>query len=499
MSQEIELKLSIPRKALAALRRHSLFAGAVKQGNAATLTNTYYDTPELALKARKVGLRTRRHRNTWLQTVKCAAESAGGLSQRPEWEQLFSGSFDFSGVDAPKVRRLLERHAAGIEPVFTTRFRRETRLYAPSDEVSILMMLDTGEVLAGERREPICELELELVQGRPLDLLNLAAALAADLPLLPEDTSKAQRGYRLHLGEAPAPLRASVSRITAAQTPLEAFRTLAFDCLRQWQANAAGAATGEDPEFIHQLRVALRRLRSLLQLFFPALPAPFVEEWDERLRACADGVGEARDLDVLCDEILAPVDAVGTAQAAGVAALAERAGRERETARRAALQSVAGPIQGRTLLDFTTDLYALAEEPAAENLTAFARRQLDRLQKKARRRYQAAVVSHPGTLHALRIALKRARYALEFLAPLLPRKAGERHLERVVHAQGALGFLNDVDVGCMRLAAWADDAPELREATAFVRGWHGKRYLRLSRRALRELGPLLERDSPWNR
>ena len=95
MSQEVELKLTLPRKALPALRRHPLIAGAAKQGNAATLDNTYFDTPDLALKARKVAVRTRRSGRVQLQTVKCAAESAGGLTQRPEWEQAFSGSFDF--------------------------------------------------------------------------------------------------------------------------------------------------------------------------------------------------------------------------------------------------------------------------------------------------------------------------------------------------------------------------------------------------------------------
>jgi len=507
MSQEVELKLTLPRKALPALRRHPLIVGAAKQGNAVTLDNTYFDTPDLALKARKVAVRTRRHGRVQLQTVKCAAASTGGLTQRPEWEQAFSGTFDFSAVDTPKVRKLLLRHSADLVPVFSTRFRRETRLYAPDDAVRILMMIDTGEVIAGERREPICELELELVEGQPLDLLLLACRLAADIPLMPGDLSKAERGFRLHLDEPLAPLRAEASAIDAGQTPVEAFRNLASSCLRQWQANAVGAAANGDPEFIHQLRVALRRLRSLLDLFAPALPADFVADWKARLAQNADTFAEARDLDVLYEEILAPVTADDAShsgsEAAAVALLAERVRGARDQAREDALHSLDPAAQGRLLIGFSAALYALPTDnllgAGAADLCTFARLRLDRLLKKARRRHAAAADRVPAHLHALRIALKRLRYGIEFFAPLMPAKAGKAYLAAVVKAQNALGFINDVDVARGRLAQWAGEAPELRVAAAFVCGWHGPDYARLGRRALRDLDRLLPGKRPWGK
>ena len=501
MSQEIELKLSLPAKALPALRRHPLFAAAARQGNAATLDNTYFDTPELALKARKVALRIRRQGRARLQTVKCSAPSAGGLTQRPEWEQPYADAFDFSLVDAPKVLKLLQRHETELAPVFSTRFRRETRLHASGDGVRILMMVDTGEVIAGERRQPICELELELVEGSPLDLLLLACRLAADLPLLPDDVSKAERGYRLHLGERPAPLRAEDSSIDAQQTPVEAFRSLAFSCVRQWQANAAGAQASEDPEFIHQLRVALRRLRSLLALFAPVLPAEFVDDWRERLKQNADHFAAARDLDVLYEEVLAPVadaadiddPALSRLQAIGLAA--------RNDARVDAAHQLDPAAQGRLLIGFTAALHALpsGEADAGPDLHDFVRQQLDRLRRKVRRRHEAAADRVPARLHALRIALKRLRYGLEFFAPLVADKAGKRYLREVIRAQNALGFVNDVEVARGRLLAWADEDPDLRAAAGFVCGWHAPRAARLARRVLRELEPLLWGKAPWKR
>ena len=105
MSCEIELKLALPHDALPALRRH-LRAAATRLGNAVTLDNTYYDTPALQLKAHKVAVRIRRQGRRTLQTVKCAALSSGGLSQRPEWERDHDGAFDFSAgcLEKPLLR-----------------------------------------------------------------------------------------------------------------------------------------------------------------------------------------------------------------------------------------------------------------------------------------------------------------------------------------------------------------------------------------------------------
>lgn len=500
MSQEIELKLALPPKALAALRRHPLVAGAVRQGAAKTLDNTYFDTPDLRLQARKIALRTRRQGRVELQTVKCAAESTAGLTSRPEWEQPFTGSFDFSAVDAPKVRKLLVRHASALVPVFSTRFRRETRLYAPDDKVRILMMIDTGEVVAGDQRAPISELELELVAGEPLDLLLLACRLAADNPLMPSDISKAERGYALHLGTRNEPARAEESPLRADQSSLAAFRALAYACLRQWQANAVGATEDGAPEFIHQLRVALRRLRTLLSLFAPILPPEFVEHWRARLGENARTFAEARDLDVLYEEILAPVaDAAAHngSEAGSVIALVERIRCDRERARAESLHSLDPAAQGRLMIGLTAALHALPDNGARTDLTEFAFSQLERLRKKVRRRHAAAADRSRTHLHELRIALKRLRYAIEFFAPLLPAKLTRRHVATINRAQKALGFVHDVDVARVRLADYASDDPQLRAPAAFACGWHAPAYARLGRRALRDVARLLQEDSPW--
>ncbi len=504
MSQEIELKLALPPRTAAALRRHPLLAAAVRLGPSRLLNNTYYDTPALDLKAHKVAVRTRQQGRTWLQTVKCAAVSSGGLSQRPEWEQPYSGSFDFSRVDAPDAAKLLARHGASLVPVFTTRFRRETHRHTPREGVSILLMIDTGSIEAtradGETHtDTISELELELEQGTPLDLLELACELARDLPLMPSDLSKAERGYRLFLRQEITPLRAEPSAVRAEQNVVDAFRTLALSCLRQWQANAAGAARSHDPDFIHQLRVSQRRLRSLLKAFAPALPPEFVGEWNVRLRDNTARFGDARDLDVLHTELLEPVRPEGLAEADGMARLLHVAADARAAARRKAERNLDPAEQGRLMLEFSAALLRLPTGPlaAAADLRTFARLRMARLRKRGRRQFDAAAALEPTRLHALRIGFKQLRYGIEFFAPLFPAKATARYTADLTRAQGDLGFLQDVDIARGRLAAWAGEDAGLRAAAAFLLGWHAPTYARLRRRVLHDCEPLLWGKTPW--
>ncbi len=500
MSQEIELKLALPARAVAALRRHPLVAGAHKLGKASTLDNTYYDTPGLTLKARKVAVRTRRQGRNWLQTVKCAAVSNAGLSQRPEWEQPYAGAFDFSAIDDPATARLLARKAKKLVPAFTTRFRRETRRYVPREGVSILMMIDTGTIEAAGRSAPICELALELEAGQPLDLLELACELARSVPLMPADVSKAERGYRLFLDQPTLPARSKASAIRADEDVVDAFRTLAHACLRQWQANATAAAAGDhNPDFIHQLRVALRRLRSLVRIFAPALPADFVREWKSRLRDNTNRFGDARDLDVLRTELLAPIEPDGLADAGiDLAGLRDIATSARDAARAEAERQLDPAGQGLLMLEFSAALLRLpSTRPAAADLRSFACQQLDRLRKRARRHFHAASTLVPTRLHRLRIGTKQLRYAIEFFAPLFPARRVERYLAELVRAQNTLGFLQDVDTARIRIEAWAGDRAALHAAAAFVLGWHGRRYARLRRRVLHECEPPLWGKAPW--
>ena len=203
MVKETEIKLRVSRDTLAALREHPLLKKRNKSGwEQRELFNQYYDTPNRDLARAKVALRLRRDGEQFIQTLKTRGQSVAGLSERNEWDWYL----DKAKLDAKKLdancwpASLAELDKKQLKPIFTTDFVRQRAEIAwgrGKARVVLEAALDLGQVIAGEQQEEICELELELRQGEPAALLELASELAADLALMPCDISKAERGYRL--------------------------------------------------------------------------------------------------------------------------------------------------------------------------------------------------------------------------------------------------------------------------------------------------------------
>lgn len=483
MSTEIELKLVFPPAARAELLAHPLLAGAERVGSRKELINTYYDTPDLALSAQRVALRTRKSGTQWLQTVKCAAESVAGLSSRPEWEQAFSGEFDFAAVTAAAPRALLERHREAIVPLFSTDFQRDTLALSPREGVRILAMIDCGEISAAGRSERIHELELELVSGTADDLLALACELAASLPLLPYDPSKAARGYRLFRNQAETPLDATPPRLPLhGGAPLAAFRHAAFQALAAWSANLHGALNSADPEYVHQQRQALRSLRSLIRLFSAHLPKAFVSHWQSVLRSESRALDELRELDVLVDDILN--DAREGDSDTRLPALFAHAEGCRQRARQQLQQKLAAPAAGLPLLELNRALHALPVSAKQQSLAELAARARQNLHKKARQRLKQAVrTRQPASLHALRLAIKRLRHAQHCFSHADDKPAAH-YTARLGRLLSRLGRLHDLSLAMPRLSDWAAADPALTEAVAFVAGWQAATSLKLRRTIL---------------
>ncbi|MBM3392069.1 MAG: CHAD domain-containing protein [Betaproteobacteria bacterium] len=482
MKEEVEIKLALPETAVRAFLRHPLLRDAERLPTR-RLSNLYYDTPGLDLHRQGIALRTRRQGRARLQTVKCAGTAGGGLSQRPEWEQPFGGRFDFAGIDDEAVRAALERHRVQdhLEPAFETVFTRRCWRLAPARGPSVLLMLDRGWIDADGRRETISEIEIEieLERGKVGVLFGLARALAADLPVQAEILSKAERGYRLRRNAPPVPVKAAPSPLLPAHTPLEAFRRITAACLAQFQANALGAGEA-NPEFVHQMRVALRRLRSALRTFRPALPQGFEAAVVPPLRALAATLGQARDWDVLAEDIVAPVRQAFPDDAR-LAALAAAVEHRRRAAHLAVQEALAERPLVLALLDFSARLHRIADAPADEALADFAHRRLGRLRRKALALAKKAQDRDPARLHALRIGIKRLRYAIEFFAPLCRERGVRDTLATLTALQDSLGALNDLARAGPLLAQCMDDDPALREAVALAGGWHGPRHAALQK------------------
>ncbi|TNF62733.1 MAG: CYTH and CHAD domain-containing protein [Burkholderiales bacterium] len=483
MPQETELKLSLRAADVPRLRAHPLLSQqpSVTQ----RLRNTYYDTPALDLMRERIALRERRiGRRTWL-TVKTAGDSAGGLSRRQEWEALARpGALDVGRLvtDSALAARL-QRLRPRLVPLFHTDFERQTWVLGHRRS-RIEVSLDRGEIRTGGsghaalRRLPLMELELELLDGQASDLLDLAHTLALGPPdqsgagiwMHPDDVSKAERGLQLFTGERPRPMPAPTLRLDGQTHPRQAWRLTALSCLAQMQANTGPLLRHDpaqglpDPEFIHQARVALRRLRTGLRLFAPWLPRRFTDHWSATWQALARQLGEARNWDVLATELLPGL--LAQAPQADATRWTAWVQAQRTEANRQVLQALQDPRHAQHLLAFMHAVLTLAPpgRHARARLDRWAPRTLAASYRRLLQQTRKAMRAGPQGRHALRIAVKRLRYAVGFLGTPAPEPMAQRGMATLSKAQDRLGRLNDLDQARLLLDACpvADPAPLLR-------------------------------------
>jgi len=290
MQKETEIKLRASRETLAALRDHPLLKKRNKSGwQRHELFNQYYDTPGRELAQAKVALRLRRDGDQFIQTLKSRGQSVAGLSERNEWDWYL----DKAKLDPKKLTddcwpaALAELDKKTLKPIFTTDFVREKAEIAwgrGKARVVIEAALDLGQVLIGKHAEEICELELELRQGEPEALLELASELAADLPLMPCDISKAERGYRLHDADSYA-LNLPAPALEASMALDDTFAALAWHLLGNSQRLAEQYRFNGHWKLLGQWLQQLVDLRALLGSLGQAAPRASSRELRELLDA----------------------------------------------------------------------------------------------------------------------------------------------------------------------------------------------------------------------
>jgi inorganic triphosphatase YgiF len=451
MAEETELKLALRPTDLARLLAHPLLRSPVLP--AQRLFNTYFDTPDLALMKERIAVRERRVGRRTLLTVKTAGRSAGGLSRRGEWEApTRAGAPDFLALvdDAELAQRLLA-WAPRLRPVFSTDFQRQTWLLNHAG-AQIELALDRGQIRANGRSEDLLELELELKSGPPDALFTLALTLALGpqgdaapgLWLCPSERSKAERGLALYRNQAVA--APDAPELANAMDARSAFCRIAAQQLARLQAELialqSGPADGDDPEPLHQVRVALRRLRSALGLFAAHLPRRFVAHWRQAWKDSAHELDAARDHDVFALDTL-PLLLQGDS---GFAPLRAWADALRLAHHRRAIERLREPALGLRVLAFSRALHGLQQGQSGHGgrpgaLRAWARALLRRRHHSLLKHLQRSD-DRGAALHALRIRLKQQRYAQEFVSALLPPHAHSAALHK--RAQDQLGALNDL-------------------------------------------------------
>ncbi|RFC34314.1 MAG: adenylate cyclase [Candidatus Nitrotoga sp. MKT] len=467
MPTEIELKLTIDPAHVERLRRHPVLKSMVQgKPRRHKLHSIYFDTPEQDLLRAGFTLRLRRISGCWVQTVKGGGSAEGGLHHRNEWEWPVRGEKPEPAPSIPDLALLLTpKLLARLCPLFVTDFWRTAWQLRTAQGAEIELALDQGEVHAGNRCQPISEVELELKAGEATSLFEVALAIQKQVPLWVEDISKAQRGYLLCSGETPPPRMAQPVGLVPEMSVTQAFHRIAGECLAQLQGNVA--ELGHDPEYLHQARVAVRRLLSALGLFGVVLPEAFVGVMQE-LRWIMGYLGPARDWDVFVTQTL-PQIAEQLPDNRALARLQADAAELRAARRQAALEAVRSQRYTRLVLTLGLQLARQAELPAESvALNEFATQILTRQHKRVRRKGRRHAALNTAERHALRIAAKKLRYAAEFFAGLYPHKRARPYLAALAALQDVLGTLNDAAVTQQLLS----ELPVPRgQAAGIVSGW----------------------------
>ena len=205
MSTEVELKFrlspqySVDIEQLQLLKDFSVIK-PIKQ----RLYSIYYDSPDFTLQKNRVALRVRKVGSLWIQTIKSGGTIQDGLHQHNEWENpITDDNPDFSQIPDQSIKDFFaeEKLRRSLQPIFVTDFYRTTYLLEPEQGFELELCLDEGKIIANQRAQPICEIELELKSGNTSQLLQFAEKLQRNcpFPLIPENTNKAMRGYTLLL------------------------------------------------------------------------------------------------------------------------------------------------------------------------------------------------------------------------------------------------------------------------------------------------------------
>lgn len=525
--RELEFKVELDIDSIDIASRHpALTRLATKPARTERLQAIYFDTRTRRLEAAGISLRVRDEGGEWIQTVKLGRGVSLGLSSptevsmpvarpRPQLDLITDSEV------RDQVIRAIGTHE--LRRMFETVVMRSTHLiWLPrtSDRAAESLFeiaIDLGQVSTAVGDVMIREIEIELKDGPPAALLDAAELLLADLPFQIATENKAERGFRC-LDKLPP--KRLIDTVDPAGFPEDLTPdTLALDALREIAVAYCGSALAykeqipgdSDPEGPHQLRVNLRRLRTLLKAFRPVIDTPSLRRLSDKSRDLARIVGQLRDADVVATEIVPePSAAPAHMDAQGLTALRERLTSAQTKVRSDVVAALNSPEHSSLMVEFA--LFPFVLEKAAGEPTEPPKKQptFAQVGRKALSRSWKAVSAYGKDIsglsiderHELRKELKGLRYTIEIFRPAFPAEAVADFVRQLRKMQDVFGYLNDVATAENHLEPL--NHPELSDAheaaaARDVIAWHATRSEDAWRNARKRWRRLCETPRFWVR
>ena len=481
--REIELKFLLDEAAFKAAQRSDLLGGD-KRRTARRLLSVYFDTAEGHLRRNGTVLRMRTYRSNHLMTLKDVGTDPTNPFIRAQVEvKSPSAEPDLTLLDPAieaEIRRATDDQP--LVPRFSTDIRRGVQRIT-SHRSDIEVAFDTGMITTGTQREPVREIELELKSGDVADLFALGLALTETVPARLGILTKSERGWLLATDGLIDAVRAG-SPVQPHHSVDDVLAAVIGSCIRQFISNWPAFERGDGREPVHQMRVAMRRLRAALGLFQRAFPCRDFASMRDEAKRIAAAMGDARDWDVFADLVEeGPARSFSTDPgfAPMLAASGKRQAAGHETVD-ALLKSGETTRFVLSALTFVARRGWRNEMPGADLPTlsapaaGFAARCLARLHRQVRKRGRHIVDLPTDRRHEVRIALKKLRYATDFFAPLFPDTQGVRAYARATaRLQDVLGRFNDMAmaIDLVNRLPLDNDAAASR-AAGIVLGWYGR-------------------------
>ena len=392
-------------------------------------TSVYYDTADSSLARSGITLRRRLEHGGSLWQLRLPVAGARLELAQPG-----------GPVEAPaELASLLVAHVrrGPITRIAELRTRRRGALVARKGTTAEITVDEVAVMDALRVADQFVEVEIELREGNPKRLADIAGELAEAGARPSDGLPKLFRALGLESVRRPASKR-----------PFEALVALLGVQLREILAHDPGARLGEDPESVHEMRVAVRRTRALLHAG-AVLVADDTDGLREELQWLGQALGDVRDLDVLVEHLGERADLLEAGDRVVARKLLRSLERQRTAARKTLLKVLASD-RYFSLLDRYEEV--LAElQPSGSDVT------LGSIVRKEAKKLRAAAAALPADppdpeLHALRKRGKRLRYAAEL--------AGQNGVvRRAKRFQDVLGAHQDAVTAEERLRALADNAP----------------------------------------
>jgi len=459
---EVEVKFAVPDRPTfqRLLEAQTLGGLPLGEGAVAQIRDHYLDTAEGALRAQGYACRLRQEDDRTLGGLKGLGQAAGAFHRREELEVELPGLVGPADWP-PGPARALALELAGSRPLLPLLTISQTRHTRPvqgaSGALAILSLDDVRVCRDAALLATYLEVEAELAPGQAEDdLKRLAAAIQAEWDLPPQPRSKFERALlllqSLPAGEGDGP-PARGPRARPGLTPDDtmgqaAVKILAFHYGRMLR-NEPGTRLGQDPEALHDMRVATRRMRAALRVFEPAMDPKALASLGKGLRRTGRALGPVRDLDVFGQKTLAYRDSLPEGQRGGLDEFLALLQARRETAR----EEMIAYLDGGKYARFKAAMYGFVDGGGA-SVPGSGQAVGDVAPAAVKERLAAvlaydAEVNHPDPpherLHALRIDCKRLRYTLEFFEEVLGLET-RAVIGEVVAVQDHLGAVQDAVV-----------------------------------------------------